>query len=45
MVNMVFSILFCGINCIVGVIAYAKYYQCDLLASKKIEKSEQVDLS
>ena len=42
MVNMVGSMILGTINCIVGVIAYAKYYECDLLASKKVEKSEQV---
>ena len=35
-----FSIL--SVTCVTGLIAFAYYYECDIITSKKVTKGEQV---
>lgn len=41
-INLIGTFLILTITCICGLIAYAVYYDCDLLVSKKINKGEQI---
>ena len=36
------GILLLTVTCLTGIVAYGRYYDCDLLGSKKISKGEQV---
>ena len=42
MINLVGGILLLTVTCLSGLVAYGRYYDCDLLGSKKIDKGEQV---
>lgn len=42
MINLVGGLLLLTITCLAGLVAYGIYYDCDLLETGKITKSEQV---
>ncbi|CAF0981987.1 unnamed protein product [Brachionus calyciflorus] len=42
MINLVGGALLLTLTCMSGLVAYAKYYDCDLLGSKKIARGEQL---
>ena len=42
MINLIGCIAILTLNCLCGVIAFA-IYQCDLIGSKQVERSEQVE--
>lgn len=42
MVNLIGGVLLLTLTCLTGIVAYGKYYDCDLIGSKKIAKGEQV---
>ena len=41
-INLIGTFLILTITCIAGLVAYAIYYDCDLLTSNKIDKGEQI---
>jgi hypothetical protein len=42
MINLVGGVLLLTLTCMTGLVAYGKYYECDLLGSGQITRSEQV---
>lgn len=43
MINLVGGILLLTVTCLCGLVAYSRYYECDLLGSGRVKKSEQVN--
>ena len=44
MINLVGGMVLLTLTCLSGLVAYAKYYDCDVLSSNQISRSEQVCL-
>lgn len=44
MINLVGGIFLLTLTCLAGLVAYGKYYDCDLLGNNEIQKGEQVIL-
>lgn len=42
MINLVGGVCLLTLTCLCGLVAYARYYKCDVLGNKDIQKGEQV---
>lgn len=45
MINLIGGILLLTVTCLCGLVAFAKYHECDILSTKKISRGEQVNLT
>ena len=45
MINLFGGMVLLTLTCLCGLVAYAKYYDCDVISNNQIQRSEQVRMN